>query len=232
MKKMKTTKILSLLLLGALLILSLAACGGTHTDGNSPSDGTSAPPASTASTTGADTSAPSDTTPDTDGSGGKKVLVVYFSASGSTARIARRIADAAHADLFEIVPENVYTSDDLNWNDDNSRVSREHKDESLRDVPLKTTAVDNREDYDTVFIGYPIWWGIAAWPVNGFVQANDFTGKTVIPFCTSASSGLGQSGKLLADTAKGGDWQEGQRFASNASDSTVTDWVDGLGLGK
>ena len=228
MKKMKTTKILSLLLLGALLILSLAACGSTHTEGNSPSDGTSAP----ARINRIHHRSRYLRSVRCDRSGGKKVLVVNFSASGSTARIAERIADAAHADLFEIVPENVYTSADLNWSDENSRVGREHEDESLRDVPLKTAAVDNWEDYDTVLIGYPIWWGIAAWPVNGFVQTNDFTGKTVIPFCTSASSGLGQSGKLLADTAKGGNWQEGQRFASNASDSTVTDWVDGLGLGK
>ena len=111
-------------------------------------------------------------------------------------------------------------------------MSREHDDESLRDVPLKSTSVNNWADYDTVLIGYPIWWGIAAWPVDNFVKANDFTGKTVIPFCTSSSSGLGQSGTLLAGMAKGGNWQEGQRFSSGASDSTVRDWVNGLGLSK
>ena len=162
----------------------------------------------------------------------KKVLVVYYSASGNTGRIAKSIADTANADTFEIVPQKVYTSEDLNWTNSDSRVCREHDDESLRDVPLKTTAVDNWTDYDTVFIGYPIWWGIAAWPVDNFVKANDFTGKTVIPFCTSASSSLGQSGTLLADMAKGGDWQEGQRFSSGASDSAVQTWVNGLGLSK
>ena len=122
----------------------------------------------------------------------------------------------------------MYADNDLDWRDANSRVNREHDDESLRDVPLTATTVENRDSYDTVFIGYPIWWGIAAWPVDGFVKANDFTGKTVIPFATSASSGMGQSGTLLADMAGSGDWQEGQRFASGASAADVQDWVSGL----
>ena len=123
-----------------------------------------------------------------------RVLVAYFSATGNTESVANTIADLTGGDLFEITPADPYTSDDLNWTDDNSRVSREHDDESLRDVELVTTEVENWDDYDTVFIGYPIWWGIAAWPVNNFVKDNDFTGKTVIPFATSASSGMGQSG--------------------------------------
>lgn len=104
----------------------------------------------------------------------------------------------SNADLFEIVPTEVYTSDDLNRTNKNSRVSRKHDDESLRDVSLTTTKVENWESYDTVFIGYPIWWAIAAWPVDNFVKDNDFSGKTVIPFATSSSSGMGQSGTLLA----------------------------------
>ena len=111
-----------------------------------------------------------------------------------------------------------------------SRVSREHEDESLRDVELTTTEVENWDSYDTVFIGYPIWWGIAAWPVDGFVEANDFSGKTVIPFCTSSSSGLGQSGELLSEMAGTGDWQDGERFRSSASQEDVTQWVNSLGL--
>ena len=127
-------------------------------------------------------------------------------------------------------PSNGTTSDDLNWTNSDSRVSREHDDESLRDVPLTTTEVENWDDYDTVFIGYPIWWGIAAWPVDTFVKNNDFTGKTVIPFATSSSSGMGQSGTLLSEMAGTGDWQDGQRFSSGASQSDVADWVSGLGL--
>ncbi len=161
---------------------------------------------------------------------GGKTLVVVYSASGNTKAIAEYIVSATDADLFEITPTEPYSSDDLNWTNPNSRVSREHNDESLRDVELTTTTVDNWADYDTVFIGYPIWWGIAAWVVDGFVKANDFTGKTVIPFCTSSSSGLGESGKLLADMAGTGNWLEGQRFQSRASEDTVKEWVDSLDL--
>lgn len=101
---------------------------------------------------------------------------------------------------------------------------------SLRDIALVTTTPDNWADYDTVFIGYPIWWGIAAWPVDNFVKNNDFTGKAVIPFCTSSSSGLGQSGELLAEMAGTGNWQTGQRFSSGASQSQVASWANGLEL--
>lgn len=157
-----------------------------------------------------------------------KTLVVYYSASGSTKRVAEEIAKNLNADLFEIVPKDIYTSEDLNWNNEDSRVSREHNDESLRKVKLKNTKVDNWENYDTVLIGYPIWWGVAAWPVNTFVTSNSFNGKTVIPFCTSASSGLGQSGDLLAKEANTGNWLEGHRFSSVASNSDVKTWTDSL----
>ena len=161
---------------------------------------------------------------------GSKTLVVYFSASGSTKAVAETIADELDADIFELVPTQPYSSDDLNWTVNGSRVNREHDDESLRDIALTQTTPANWGDYDTVLIGYPIWWGIAAWPVNNFVKDNDFTGKTVIPFCTSSSSGLGQSGDLLENMANGGTWQSGQRFSSGASSSTVRDWAAGLGL--
>lgn len=161
---------------------------------------------------------------------GGKTLVVVYSASGNTKAIADYIVSATGADLFEITPTEPYTSDDLDWTDPDSRVSREHDDESLRDVELTTTTVENWEDYDTVFIGYPIWWGIAAWPTDTFVKANDFSDKTVIPFCTSSTSGLGESGKLLADEAGTGNWLDGQRFQSRADESEVKEWVDSLGL--
>lgn len=157
-----------------------------------------------------------------------KTLVVYFSAQGHTEEVAHKIAENLGGDTFEIVPKEEYTSGDLDWTDNNSRVTREYEDESLRNTELVSTTVDNWEEYDTVMIGYPIWWGIAAWPVDTFVKANDFNGKTVIPFCTSASSGLGQSGELLAEEANGGNWQEGQRFRSNPSDSDIKSWTDSL----
>ncbi len=161
---------------------------------------------------------------------GSSVLVVYYSATGNTETVAGYIADTLGADTFAITPAEPYTSDDLDWTDENSRVSREHEDESLRTVELTTTEVENWDSYDTVFIGYPIWWGVAAWPVSSFVEANDFTGKTVIPFCTSSSSGLGESGNLLAEAAGSGTWLEGERFRSRADEADVADWVNSLDL--
>ena len=161
---------------------------------------------------------------------GGKTLVVYYSATGNTEEVAGFIAAATDADTFELVPVEPYTSADLDWTKRDSRVSREHDDPSLRTVALVQSTVADWESYDTVFIGYPIWWHIAAWPVDGFIAANDFTGKTVIPFCTSSSSDLGESGELLAKAAGTGNWLEGQRFRSGVSEENVRSWVKGLGL--
>ena len=219
-------KKLTALLLSVVLALSLAACGSA----NKPASSTTQPETSAPTEQPESSStAPAESEPETQPKTGK-TLVVYYSASGNTERVAKDIAEAAGADLFEIVPTEVYTSEDLNWTNSDSRVSREHDDESLRDVPLTTTEVPDWDSYDTVFIGYPIWWGIAAWPVDTFVKNNDFIGKTVIPFATSSSSGMGQSGSLLADMAGTGEWQEGQRFSSGVSSDDVQSWVNGLGL--
>lgn len=219
-------KKLTALLLSVVLVLSLAACGSA----NKPASSTTQPETSAPTEQPESSStAPAESEPETQPETGK-TLVVYYSASGNTERVAKDIAEAAGADLFEIVPTEVYTNDDLDWTNPDSRVSREHDDESLRDVPLTTTEVPDWDSYDTVFVGYPIWWGIAAWPVDTFVKNNDFTGKTVIPFATSSSSGMGQSGSLLADMTGTGEWQEGQRFSSGVSSDDVQSWVNGLGL--
>ena len=224
-------KKLTALLLSVVLVLSLAACGSANKPASSTTQPETSAPAEQPATEPSESSstAPAESEPETQPETGK-TLVVYYSASGNTERVAKDIAEAAGADLFEIVPTEVYTSEDLNWTNSDSRVSREHDDESLRDVPLTTTEVPDWDSYDTVFIGYPIWWGIAAWPVDTFVKSNDFTGKTVIPFATSSSSGMGQSGSLLADMAGTGEWQEGQRFSSGVSSDDVQSWVNGLGL--
>ena len=230
---MKLKKMICIMATCVLSLGMLAGCGsrtsgtGSATSANNNSTvKTTESSASTGSTIAASTAG--DKTQAESG----KTLVVYYSATGSTRKVADEIASELGADTFEITPVQTYTSDDLNWNNNNSRVSKEHNDESLRDVELTKVTPDNWESYDTVLIGYPIWWYIAAWPVNNFVKGNDFTGKTVIPFCTSASSGLGESGSLLQKMAGTGNWKEGQRFSSGASSSDVSKWVKSLNISK
>jgi len=221
---MKAGKVITLFMSVVMAAGLLAGCGSSTAKSSADADAqenvvTQQP----AETDSEDSASVTEETEDT-------TLIVYYSASGSTKAVAEKIAADTGADLFEITPVTPYTSDDLNWTNSDSRVSREHDDESLRDVELTQITPDNWDSYDTVLIGYPIWWGIAAWPVDNFVKGNDFTGKTVIPFCTSASSGLGSSGSLLEEMAGTGTWQEGHRFSSGASDSDVQDWVDTLDL--
>ena len=221
------------ILMGMMAAASLTACdsGSTASSGGSGSSSAAESSASSSETVPEEPvseAEPSSEAGGEDASGG--TLVVYFSATGNTEEAAGYIASLTGGDLFELEPVEPYTSEDLNYSDDNSRVSLEYADESLREVELAADTVENWDDYDTVFIGYPIWWGIAAWPVDGFVEANDFTGKTVIPFCTSSSSGMGQSGELLAELAGTGDWQEGQRFSSGVSEADVEEWLSTLGL--
>ena len=201
---MNSKKLFSIILAGVTAMSLLTGCGA--------SNGNQTPAEST----------------DTDSTG--KTLVVYYSATGHTKDVAETIAQITGGDLFEIEPTEPYTSEDLDWTKDDSRVTKEHEDESLRDVELVTTEVENWDSYDTVYIGYPIWWGIAAWPVDGFVKANDFTGKTVIPFCTAASSGIGDSGKLLEELAGTGNWVDGERFRSGSTEDDIRSWIGGLGL--
>lgn len=202
-----------------LFIFSLSACNGTNTSESDSSSKTSDAAQAEMQNTESTFSEHSKK------EAADKTLVVYYSATGSTKRVAEYIASEVGGDLFEIVPVNTYTDDDLNWSDENSRVVFEHDNPDKRDVPLVKSKVDNFNEYDTVYIGYPIWWGIAAWPVNGFVEDNDFSGKTVIPFCTSASSDLGDSVNNLKELAKGGNWLEGKRFSSAVSKTEVTEWI-------
>lgn len=208
------------LLLSLSMIFALTACGSDS------STNSTADTQSDSESTETDTEEPSEDTESTEG----KTLVVYYSATGNTQEAAGYIAAATGADTLELVPVEPYTDEDLNYNDDSSRVVYEHDNPDARAVELVESTVSDWESYDTVFIGYPIWWGIAAWPVDGFIAANDFTGKTVIPFCTSASSGLGESGELLAEAAGTGNWLEGIRFSSSVSEEDVQTWLEGLGL--
>lgn len=221
-------------ILSLVMALSLAACGSTQptpTEASAPKPVETTAPVETAPAETAFTEAAAETAaPETEEAQSGKTLVVYYSATGNTEGVAHAIADTTGGDLFELTPVQPYTSADLNWTNENSRVSVEHDDPQQRYVELTQTLVENWDAYDTVFIGYPIWWGIAAWPVNEFVTNNDFTGKTVIPFATSSSSGLGESGELLSQMAGTGDWLEGARFSSGASAEDVSAWVRDLGL--
>lgn len=225
-------KKMTALFLSLLMIFTLTACGSSSS-GNDTADTQSG-------SENTETSAEASTEASTETSAGAsveepettegKTLVVYYSATGNTEEAANYIAAATGADVFELVPAEPYSDDDLDWTDDNSRVVYEHDNPDARVVELVESTVSDWESYDTIFIGYPIWWGIAAWPVDGFIAANDFTGKTVIPFCTSSSSELGESGELLEEAAGTGNWIEGMRFSSGVSEEEVQSWVESLGL--
>ena len=208
------------ILIGITLAASLTACGTSAGSINS----------SEKTTAESKTESVDESSDETKKSDESKILVVYYSATGSTEKVANNIASAVNGDLFAIEPTSPYTSDDLDWTNSQSRVSVEHDNPDQRNVELVTTDVENWNSYDTVFIGYPIWWGIAAWSVDNFVKENDFNDKTVIPFCTSASSGIGESGELLAEMAGTGNWLEGERFSSAVSEDDVTNWVKSLDL--
>jgi len=192
-------------LLATVMMLTLVACG-TSNNNNSDSAGES----------------------DAEFTG--KAIVVYYSGSGNTKRVAEYVADELKADTFELVPVEPYSDDDLNWRDRSSRVNKEHDDASLQDIALVSTDVPNWDEYDVVLFGYPIWWREASWVVNNFIKSNDFSGKTVVPFCTSTSSGLGDSGTNLEKMAGTGIWLEGMRFNEKPSEDSVREWVRGLKL--
>lgn len=210
--------------------LLLASCSGNSASSVSSSSVASSAASSVAASSEAASSAAASSEATSTVTTTGKTLVVYFSATGTTEGVAQAIADTVGADLFEVVPSDPYTSDDLNWTNNDSRVSREHNDEGLRAVALESTDVDGWDDYDTVFIGYPIWWGIAAWPMSSFVSANDFSGKNVVPFCTSLSSGIGQSGKLLAELVGTGSWLDGYRFSNSTTANDIAALAESLSL--
>lgn len=153
-------------------------------------------------------------------------LVAYFSATGTTARAATRLAQAIGADLFEIVPERPYSAADLNWNDKSSRSSVEMADESCR--PAIAGLVDNMDDYDTVYVGFPVWWYVEPRIVDTFLEAHDLAGKTVVPFATSGGSGLGRAPQRMAELAPGARVAEGRMLNGNPGLDELCDWAASL----
>ena len=153
-----------------------------------------------------------------------KVLVAYFSASGVTAKLSERLAAAIDADIYEIKPETPYTSADLNWMDKQSRSSVEMNDRSSR--PAIGNKVEDMDQYDTVFVGFPIWWYREPSIIDTFMEAYDFTGKTIVPFATSGGSGMGDSSANMQALAKGAKVVEGKRFGRNASEDELKSWAN------
>ena len=220
------------LLLALTMAVSLAACGaGTASDpqesqpGSAPS--VSQPPASAEPEPTPD---PTEETPHSAQEPGEEdtpsTLVAYFSATGNTEGIAQHLQAILDADLYEIVPAEPYSDDDLNYNVSDCRANQEQNDPAAR--PAIDGSVGSMEDYEVIFLGYPIWWGEAPQIISTFLESYDFTGKTIVPFCTSASSGMGGSAEHLAALAADATWLEGTRFDPGASQEEVAAWVDGL----
>ena len=159
---------------------------------------------------------------------GSKILVAYFSATNNTEGVAQKLADGLGADLYEITPEQPYTDEDLDYGNSGSRSSVEMDDPSAR--PEISGSVENMEQYDVVFIGYPIWWGDAPRIMSTFIESYDFSGKTLVAFCTSASSGFGNSDSALRSATSGAEWLDGHRFSARAESDEVMEWANGLGI--
>lgn len=217
------------------LMLTLAACGSPADQSGSSSSPTpdtspsaSNPPETPLANQPEDTTPQEDETPAETDDSGKKILITYFSATNNTENIANHLESILDADLYEIKPETPYTSDDLNYNDSSSRSSQEMDDPDAR--PAISGSVEDMEQYDVIFLGYPIWWGEAPRIVNTFLESYDLSGKTIAPFCTSASSPLGSSAAKLQDLTGSATWLDGQRFSGGASADDVQFWVDGLNL--
>lgn len=230
-------------LLTIMMVVSLAACAGNSEPAeiNSPdaqssvSEETSVSESSTAEfepeseATQPDDTEETEPAPETDTeSEGTKVLVVYFSATNTTEGVAEHIANGLNADIYEIVPEDPYTDADLNYNDNNSRTTIEMNDPNAR--PAISGSVENMEQYDIIFVGYPIWWGEAPRIVSTFMESYDFSGKTIVPFCTSGGSGIGSSASNLERLTSGATWLDGRRLNGSDSQDTVMEWVNSLDL--
>ncbi|MDE7104389.1 MAG: flavodoxin [Ruminococcus sp.] len=227
----------ALTILSFFCIFAISGCGNSQTDSNINSDSTvqniTAEPNELEETTAENSDIiptfESVATPELEeesSSTDDETLVVYFSATGTTKGVAERIASVTNADLYEIIPAEPYSSDDLDWHDSNSRTSIEMNDLNVRpEIASETLSLDN---YSTIYVGYPIWWGDAPRIMSTFVESYDFSDKTVVPFCTSSGSGIGRSGDNLKDLANSGNWLSGDRLDADISESEIQDWINDL----
>ena len=211
-----TVKKILTILLTLCLIIGLAACSDGNTEQAADTDN------------GAETAASekTDEAGSNDGSSGNETLVVYFSVTGNTKGVAEKIASITGSDIYEIKAAQEYTEADLDWNDDNSRATREQNNPDARpEIGSDPVSLDG---YKTIYIGYPIWWGEEPRIMDTFVENYNFDGITMIPFCTSGSSGIGRSGQNLAENAGSGNWLSGDRFENSISEDELKLWIEGL----
>ena len=208
------------------LVVTLSACHAAEPSGS---------PASTPEQTPAASDSQANTEPDADTAQQPQspaqtpqVLVAYFSATGNTASVAAELQTVLDGSLFEIVPELPYTSEDLDYNNDSCRANQEQNDPDAR--PAISGTLEDPQAYDVIFLGYPIWWGQAPKILYTFLEQYDFSGKTIVLFCTSGSSDIGASAEPLAGLEPDATWLDGQRFAANASAESIADWVETLDL--
>ncbi len=228
-------------LLTVMMVVSLAACAGNSetTEINSPdvqssvSEETSVSESSTAEfkpeseATQPDDTEETESAPKTDTESERtKVLVVYFSATNTTEGVAEHIANGLNADIYEIVPEDPYTDADLNYNDNNSRTTIEMNDPNAR--PAISGSVENMEQYDIIFVGYPIWWYVAPTIINTFLESYDFSGKTIVPFATSGGSGMGNTNEKLALSCPGAILMKGKMLNGSLPQEELKAWVKSL----
>ena len=201
------------ILLIAMMALNVTGCSKKVTE----PEAQASDPAETTQTETAETS---------EENADKKILVAYFSATGTTKGVAEKIAKLTGADLYEIVPQEPYTTEDLNYNNSASRSTSEQNDKSAR--PEIGSEDVSMEEYSRVYLGFPIWWGEEPRILDSFVEKYSFEGITVIPFCTSGGSGIGRSGSNMEELAGSGEWLEGKRFNGNVSENDLQSWIDGL----
>ena len=216
---MKKIKIITAFILTAVLIICLTSCG---------SNSSSLSEALKADEVTAPFNSRADETLVPETGIGNKTLVAYFSATGNTKSVAEKIAAIIGADLYEIIPSEPYTDDDLNYNDENSRASKEQNDPKAR--PQIAGEELNISDYAILYLGYPIWFGQAPRIMNTFVERHSFENRIIFPFCTSASSGMGESANDLKSAAKTGNWMDGMRFSSDADEEQIQSWINGSNL--
>lgn len=221
---MKKIKVFTAFILTAVLVISLTACGSNSSSSSEAKKTYDVTDPFNSRTD--ETLMPETLVPET--GIGNKTLVAYFSATGNTKSVAEKIAAIIGADLYEITPAEPYSDDYLNYNDENSRASKEQKDKNVR--PEIAGEELNISDYAIIYLGYPIWFGQAPRIMNTFVESHNFENRIIFPFCTSASSGIGESANELKSSAKTGNWMDGMRFGSDAAEEQIQSWINGSNL--